>query len=70
MNRDIFIYLTGVSHSEMNMLDVDSVNTAVAIFSQTLEEYKPKGIDKFEFEGEEYSISKRISKKKHIWRLY
>ena len=30
MNRDIFIYLTGVSHSEMNMLDVDSVNTAVA----------------------------------------
>ena len=54
----------------MNMLDVDSVNTAVAIFSQTLEEYKPKGIDRFEFEGEEYSISKRISKKKHIWRLY
>ena len=60
MNRDIFIYLTGVSHSEMNMLDVDSVNNAVAIFSQTLEEYKPKGIDKFEFEGEEYLFPKEF----------
>ena len=60
MNRDIFIYLTGVSHDEMNMLDVDSVNNAVAIFSQTLEEYKPKGIDKFEFEGEEYLFPKEF----------
>ena len=60
MNRDIFIYLTGVSHSEMNMLDVDSVNNAVAIFSQTLEEYKTKGIDKFEFEGEEYLFPKEF----------
>ena len=60
MNRDIFIYLTGVSHSEMNMLDVDSVNAAVATFSQTLEEYKPKGIDKFEFEGEEYLFPKEF----------
>jgi len=60
MNRDIFIYITGVSHSEMNMLDVDSVNNAVAIFSQTLEEYKPKGIDKFEFEGEEYLFPKEF----------
>lgn len=60
MNRDIFIYLTGVSHNEMNMLDVDSVNNAVAIFSQTLEEYKPKGIDKFEFEDEEYLFPKEF----------
>ena len=60
MNRDIFIYLTGVSHNEMNMLDVDSVNNAVAIFSQTLEEYKPKGIDKFELEGEEYLFPKEF----------
>jgi len=60
MNRDIFIYLTGVSHNEMNMLDVDSVNNAVAIFSQTLEEYKPKGIDKFEFEGDEYLFPKEF----------
>ena len=65
MNRDIFIYLTGVSHNEMNMLDVDSVNAAVATFSQTLEEYKPKGIDRFEFEGEEYLFPKES----HKWLL-
>jgi len=63
MNRDIFIYLTGVSHNEMNMLDVDSVNNAVAIFSQTLEEYKPKGIDRFEFEDEVYFFPKEFLKR-------
>ena len=60
MNRDIFIYLTGISHDEMNMLDVDSVNTAVTTFSQTLEEYKPKGIDKFELDGDEYLFPKEF----------
>ena len=60
MNRDIFIYLTGLTADEMNMLDVDSVNAAVATFSQTLEEYKPKGIDRFEFEGEEYLFPKEF----------
>ena len=60
MNRDIFIYLTGLTANEMNMLDVDSVNAAVATFSQTLEEYKPKGIDRFEFEGDEYLFPKEF----------
>jgi len=60
MNRDIFVYLTGLNQSQMEKLDVDSVNAAVATFSQTLEEYKPKGIDKFEFEGEEYLFPKEF----------
>ena len=60
MNRDIFIYLTGLTADEMNMLDADSVNAAVATFSQTLEEYKPKGIEKFEFEGDEYLFPKEF----------
>ena len=60
MNRDIFVYLTGLTANEMNMLDVDSVNAAVATFSQTLEEYKPKGIEKFEFEGDEYLFPKEF----------
>jgi len=63
MNRDIFIYLTGLTANEMNMLDVDSVNAAVATFSQTLEEYKPKGIEKFEFEGDEYLFPKEFLKR-------
>jgi hypothetical protein len=33
MNRDIFMYLTGLSQNEMNRLDVDSVNDAVGTFS-------------------------------------
>ena len=60
MNRDIFMYLTGLTQNEMNRLDVDSVNEAVATFSSLLEEYKPKGIEKFEFEGEEYLFPKEF----------
>jgi uncharacterized protein YozE (UPF0346 family) len=60
MNRDIFIYLTGVTQNEMNKLDVSSVNDAVSTFSSLLEEYKPKGIEKFEFDGEEYLFPKEF----------
>jgi hypothetical protein len=63
MNRDIFIYLTGVTHNEMNRLDVDSVNNAVATFSGLLEEYKPKGIEKFVLDGEEYLFPKEFLKR-------
>ena len=60
MNRDVFMYLTGLSLNKMNELDVDSVNTAVATFSQLLEEYKPQGIEKFELDGEEYLFPKEF----------
>ncbi len=60
MNRDIFMYLTGLSLNKMNELDVDSVNTAVATFSQLLEEYKPQGIEKFELDGDEYLFPKEF----------
>ncbi len=60
MNRDIFMYLTGLSQNEMNRLDVDSVNDAVGTFSSLLEEYKPKGIEKFELDGEEYLFPKEF----------
>ena len=60
MNRDIFIYLTGLSQNEMSRLDVDSVNQAVETFSSLLEEYKPKGIEKFELDGEEYLFPKEF----------
>ena len=63
MNRDIFMYLTGLNQDEMSRLDVDSVNQAVATFSSLLEEYKPKGIEKFEFEGEEYLFPKEFLKR-------
>jgi uncharacterized protein YozE (UPF0346 family) len=44
----------------MNRLDVDSVNDAVGTFSSLLEEYKPKGIEKFELDGEEYLFPKEF----------
>jgi hypothetical protein len=60
MNRDIFIYLTGVSDSEMNQLEVDSVNSAVETVSELLQEYKPQGIEKFELDGETYLFPKEF----------
>ena len=60
MNRDIFMYLTGLAQSDMEKLDIDSVNAAITAFSGALEEYKPKGIDRFEFEGNEYLFPKEF----------
>ena len=63
MNRDIFMYLTGLSQDNMEKLDVDSVNAAITAFSGALEEYKPKGIDRFEFEDEVYFFPKEFLKR-------
>ena len=60
MNRDIFMYLTGLTQNEMEKLDVDSVNAAITAFSAALEEYKPKGIDRFEFEDDVYLFPKEF----------
>ena len=63
MNRDIFIYLTGIDENRMNQLDTDSVTAAVSTVGQLLEEYKPKGVDRFEFEGETYFFPKEFLKR-------
>ena len=63
LNRDIFMYLTGLKEGEMSKLDVDSVNSAITAFSGALEEYKPKGIEKFELDGETYYFPKEFLKR-------
>jgi len=63
MNRDIFMYLTGLNQNEMNQLEVESVNSAVEVVSQLLEEYKPQGIEKFELDGETYLFPKEFLKR-------
>jgi len=63
MNRDIFMYLTGLKQVDMEKLDVESVTAAITAFSGALEEYKPKGIDRFEFEGETYLFPKEFLKR-------
>ena len=63
MNKQIFMYLTGLSENQMSKLDLDSVNSAVTAFSSALEEYKPKGIEEFELEGETYYFPKEFLKR-------
>ena len=60
MNRDIFIYLTGINEKMMTQLDVESVNSAVGTVAELLQDYKPQGIDRFEFEGETYLFPKEF----------
>lgn len=66
MNRDIFIYLTGINEKMMAQLDVESVNSAVETVAQLLQDYKPQGIDRFEFEGETYFFPKEFLKEIHL----
>jgi|TARA_Y100000401_G_scaffold70994_1_gene57096 hypothetical protein len=63
MNRDIFMYLTGMNQNQMKMLEVESVNNAVNTFSSTLEKYEPKGIESFEFDGKFYMFPKEFLKR-------
>lgn len=63
MNRDMFMYLTKIDLNTMNQLDMDSVNEAISVVSELLQEYKPTGIDRFEFEGETYLFPKEFLKR-------
>ena len=63
MNRDMFMYLTKIDLNTMNKLDMDSVNEAISVVSELLQEYEPTGIDRFEFEGETYLFPKEFLKR-------
>ena len=63
MNRDIFLYLTGININMFQKLDIESVTQAVSTVGKLLEEYKPKGIDRFEFDGDTYFFPKEFLKK-------
>ena len=62
MNRDIFKYLTGINDAMLQKLDLESVNHAVTTVSDLLQDYKPTGIESFEFEGETYYFPKEFLK--------
>ena len=63
MNRDIFLYLTGIKVNMFQKLDIESVTQAVSTVGKLLEEYKPKGIDRFEFDGDTYFFPKEFLRK-------
>tara|TARA_R110000803_G_C11985955_1_gene321285 strand:- start:1021 stop:1662 length:642 start_codon:yes stop_codon:yes gene_type:complete len=63
MNREMFMYVTGVSEKEMDTLEMDSVNEALQIIGGLLEDYQPKGIESFESNGKFYYFPKEYLKK-------
>ena len=63
MNKELFKYVTGINDNILNQLDLESVNAAVGTIGQMMEEYKPKGIDRFEFDGDVYFFPKEFLKR-------
>ncbi len=54
MNLDIFSYITGLTKEETSWVDINQVNKVLSLVNTLTEEYKPKGLRSFEFEGSTY----------------
>ena len=63
MNRDIFQYMTGISDDILNNVETQSMYQAISIIGDLLQEYKPKNIESFNFEGEKYFFPKEFLKR-------
>tara|TARA_R110002020_G_scaffold120148_5_gene273846 strand:- start:1187 stop:1888 length:702 start_codon:yes stop_codon:yes gene_type:complete len=63
MNRDMFQYMTGISDAMLDTLDINSMNDAIKIIGDLLQEYEPKDKDSFDFEGEKYYFPKEFLKR-------
>tara|TARA_R110000772_G_scaffold6748_2_gene23521 strand:- start:84 stop:791 length:708 start_codon:yes stop_codon:yes gene_type:complete len=63
MNSDIFTYITGLTKEETSLVDVSKITQVISLINKLTEEYKPKGIRNFEFEGEEYFFPSEFFKK-------
>ena len=63
MNYDIFTYITGLTKKEASMIDVSKITQVISLINKLTEEYSPKGIKHFEFEGEEYFFPSEFFKK-------
>ena len=63
MNSDIFGYITGLTQAETSMVDVSQITEVMSILNALTEEYKPKGLRSFEFEGETYYFPSEYFKK-------
>ena len=63
MNSDIFGYITGLTQAETSMVDASQITKVMSILNTLTEEYKPKGLRSFEFEGETYYFPSEYFKK-------
>tara|TARA_R110002110_G_scaffold260787_2_gene476594 strand:- start:705 stop:1406 length:702 start_codon:yes stop_codon:yes gene_type:complete len=63
LNRDLFGYMTSLDKDQMNLIDIDSVNNVISVLESLMEEYKPKNIRSFEYEGETYYFPSEFLKR-------
>ena len=54
MYEELFVYMTGISKSVMKKVPFDDVIAIIKCLDEIMEEYKPKGIDFFEFDNDIY----------------
>ena len=63
MNSDIFTYITGLTKEETSMVDVSKITQVISLINKLTEEYKPKGLSSFEFEGQTYYFPSEFFRK-------
>lgn len=54
MYNELFCYMTGVSADDVKKINADEVEAVISSLDNILEEYEPKGMTSFEFEGDIY----------------
>ena len=63
LNRDIFCYLSGLDREDMKYVDMQQVAMVINTIGILTEEYEPKGMSSFEFEGETYHFPSEFLRK-------
>lgn len=63
MNADIFSYITGLTKEETSLVDVSQITQVISLINKLTEEYKPKGLSSFEFEGQTYYFPSEFFRK-------
>ena len=54
MYNDLFCYMTGMSRENVKKVKTEEIEAVISSLDNILEEYKPKGMTNFEFEGDIY----------------
>ena len=54
MYNDLFCYMTGMSKENVKKVKTEEIEAVISSLDNILEEYKPKGMTNFEFEGDIY----------------
>ena len=63
MNADVFAYISGLTKEEVALVDTAQIEKVLSTINVLTEEYKPKGDNSFEFEGETYYFPSEFLRK-------